>query len=98
MTLIDPMAIFCLLFMIVIATFTIKQNTLGLTCCTIVVLILNFAAPIPASFIDGITVFTAFSILFAILTYLCEKYEKGSKKGSYKKYAKMGLIDIVKNS
>ena len=92
MTLIDPMAIFCLLFMIVIATFTIKQNTLGLTCCTIVVLILNFAAPIPASFIDGITVFTAFSILFAILTYLCEKYEKGSKKGSYKKYAKMGLV------
>lgn len=92
MTSIDPMAIFSVLFMIVTGTFTIKQNTLGLTFCVIVVLILNIAVPMKASFIDGITVFTAFSILFAILIYLCEKYEKGSKKGSYKKYDKMGLI------
>ena len=92
MTSIDPMAIFSVLFMIVTGTFIIKQNTLGLTFCVIVVLILNIAVPMKASFIDGITVFTAFSILFAILIYLCEKYEKGSKKGSYKKYDKMGLI------
>ena len=92
MTSIDPMAIFSVLFMIVTGTFTIKQNTLGLTFCVIVVLILNIAVPMKASFIDGITVFTAFSILSAILIYLCEKYEKGSKKGSYKKYDKMGLI------
>ena len=92
MTSIDPMAIFSVLFMIVIGTFTIKQNTLGLTFCAIVVLILNFAVPMKVSFIDGITVFTVSSVLFAIFIYLCEKYGKGSKKGSYKKYAKMGLI------
>lgn len=92
MTPIDLMAIFYFLLMIVTGIFTIKQNTLGLTFCAIVVLILNITVPMKASFIDGITVFTAFSILFAILIYLYEKYEKGSKKGSYKKYDKIGLI------
>ena len=92
MTPIDPMAFFSVLFMIVTGIFTIKQNTLGLTFCAIVVLIFNITVPMKASFIDGITVFTAFSILCAILIYLYEKYEKGSKKGSYKKYDKMGLI------
>ena len=90
MTSIDPMAIFSVLFMIVTGTFIIKQNTLGLTFCVIVVLILNIAVPMKASFIDGITVFTAFSILFPFSYISARSMKREVKRDLIKNMTRWG--------
>ena len=89
---IDLWTVFCFFLMLITAVFTVKPSVLGLTFCSIVVLILNFTVSEDVALIGLITPFVAFSLLTAILIHFCKKYEDGNKQGSYKKYAKMGLI------
>ena len=86
---IDLSTIFCLLLIVMSVIFTIKSSVLGLTICAIATLILHSIALDPA--IDP-TPIVVLSVLMTIFIHLYEKYDDGSKVGSYKKYAKMGLI------
>ena len=80
---IDLWTVFCFFLMLITAVFTVKPSVLGLTFCSIVVLILNFTVSEDVALIGLITPFVAFSLLTAILIHFCKKYEDGNKQGSY---------------